>query len=492
MAEAATGTKKLGRYQLHREVARGGMATVYLGRQVAAVGFARTVAIKRLHPEYARDPQFVAMFLDEARLAARIQHPNVVSTLDVVATSGELFLVMEYVQGLSLAKLAREGHPPPDVAVAIVSGMLHGLHAAHEATNERGEAMNIVHRDVSPHNVLVGKDGVARVIDFGIAKAETRLGSTATGEIKGKLAYMAPEQLHSEPVTRRTDVFAAGIVVWEVLMRRRLFLGANEGATVRNVIEGKVPPLVMEGRDVSLLDAVVRKALASSPDDRYATAKEFAVALEKAERPALPSEVSDWLARTVGPSIERMAVEIAEVESGSLPTENLEEAIRKIQSTRSDAPPPLPAPEESATAAVPVVAPDAAIEVPPITATATSRASRTPRWPFAFLPVALLCGFGASRLFGATGGPSTSDPGAPPKATAEASTRTEPSTPLPAAPSAPSVTVTAEPPVAFSAHGPRSKPPVATPPPKAPKVDCSNPIVVNPDGTKTYKRECLK
>jgi len=500
MAEAGTGTKKLGRYELHREVARGGMATVYLGRQTAAVGFARTVAIKRLHPQYARDPQFVAMFLDEARLAARIQHPNVVSTLDVVATSGELFLVMEYVHGLSLARLAKEGRAPPEIAVAIVSGMLHGLHAAHEATNERGEPMGIVHRDVSPHNVLVGKDGVARVIDFGIAKAETRYGSTATGEIKGKLAYMAPEQLLSEPVSRRTDVFAAGVVLWETLMHERLFLGSSEGATVRKVIEAKVPPLSVPGRDVTALDAVVRRALAADPSARFATAKELALALEKAERPALPSETSEWLLQTVGPVMDRMAVEIAEVESGTSPAEGLEEAIRKIQSTTSE-PPPAPRREERAPAPpalatvtlpeVPVSAPPAPplplLPTPVVAPAAAAPApSRVGKWPFVVVPLALLCGFLASRLFAAA--PPAAGAAVPSSSGVVASPSAPPSeAPAPSAPAAP-----VEPPVAFSAHGARSAPKVPAPAPKAPKVDCSNPVVVNPDGTKSYKRECLK
>src|SRR5262245_51026591 len=169
----------IGRYALHGELASGGMATVHLGRLLGPVGFSRTVAIKRLHAQYAQDPEFVSMFLDEARLAARIRHPNVVPTLDVVATSGELFLVMEYVPGESLSRLARAARDrmermPPRIVSAIMSGVLHGLHAAHEAKSERGEPLGIVHRDVSPQNVLVGTDGVARVLDFGVAKAAGR------------------------------------------------------------------------------------------------------------------------------------------------------------------------------------------------------------------------------------------------------------------------------------------------------------------------------
>src|SRR5579862_4349176 len=156
------------------------MATVHLGRIMSDVGFSRTVAIKRLHAAFAKDPMFSAMFIDEARLAARIQHPNVVSTLDVVDTEGELFVVMDYVQGEALSHLirgtvAKGGFIPVEIVSSIAVGMLDGLHAAHEAKDERGEPLGIVHRDVSPQNVLVGIDGVARVIDFGVAKATGRL-----------------------------------------------------------------------------------------------------------------------------------------------------------------------------------------------------------------------------------------------------------------------------------------------------------------------------
>jgi serine/threonine protein kinase len=221
----ASGAWIIGRYALSEEIAHGGMATVHIGRLRGSAGFARTVAIKRPHPQYARDPEFVAMFVDEARLAARIHHPNVVSTLDVVAREGELFLVMEYVQGESLSRLVhlarqrRERVPEPMVA-SIVAGVLHGLHAAHEARGEGGELLGLVHRDVSPQNVLVGTDGVARVLDFGVAKAAGRIHTTRNGELKGKLAYMSPEQLCGE-VTRMTDVYAAGVVLWEALAGAR-------------------------------------------------------------------------------------------------------------------------------------------------------------------------------------------------------------------------------------------------------------------------------
>src|SRR5215472_12533797 len=209
----------IGRYALYDELAAGGMATVHFGRLLGHAGFSRTVAIKKLYPQYAKDPEFVSMFLDEARLAARVRHPNVVTTLDVVSTAGELLLVLEYVHGESLSRLLRATAEagalvPWRIAAAIVSGVLHGLHAAHEAKSERGEPLDLVHRDVSPQNVTVGVDGVARVLDFGIAKAVGRLTHTRGGLVKGKYSYMAPEQVQGI-VTRRSDVFSAAILLWE-------------------------------------------------------------------------------------------------------------------------------------------------------------------------------------------------------------------------------------------------------------------------------------
>src|SRR3954468_3140893 len=221
------------------------MATVHLGLLLGPVGFSRTVAIKRLHAQFASDPEFVSMFLDEARLAARIRHPNVVPTLDVVATGGELFLVMEYVPGESIARLSRALRErrqtiPLRVLSATMAGVLHGLHTAHEAKDERGHPLGIVHRDMSPQNVLVGTDGVARVLDFGVAKAAGRMQTTRDGQIKGKLSYMPPEQLRGGAVSRQSDIYAAGVMLWELVTGQRLFAGDNEGFVVAKVLEGNV------------------------------------------------------------------------------------------------------------------------------------------------------------------------------------------------------------------------------------------------------------
>ena len=323
----------VGRYALYAEIAAGGMATVHFGRLLGPVGFSRTVAIKRLHPQFAKDPEFVSMFLDEARLAARIRHPNVVPTLDVVATNGELFLVMDYVQGESLSRLVRvmrerKTRIPPRIVASIMAGALHGLHAAHEARNERGEPLGIVHRDISPQNVLVGTDGVARVLDFGVAKAAGRIQTTREGQLKGKLAYMAPEQL-SGSVTRQTDVYAAAIVLWEALTAKRLFAGDNEAAILGKVLSSVVQPpstymvdpsqtvdsATMRGYE--LIDAVTLRGLDRDPEKRFTTAREMAIALERCIGLASPSDVGEWVELAASDVLHQRAEKIAEIESTS-------------------------------------------------------------------------------------------------------------------------------------------------------------------------------
>ncbi len=313
----------LGRYALYGELAAGGMATVHFGRLLGPVGFSRTVAIKRLHPQFAKDPEFVSMFLDEARLAARIQHPNVVATLDVVALEGELFLVMEYVSGESLSKLIRAARQqntriPPRVVTSIMSGMLHGLHAAHEAKSERGEALDIVHRDVSPQNILVGTDGVSRVLDFGVAKAALRAQSTRDGQMKGKMSYMAPEQLEARDTDRRTDLFAVAVVLWEALTGKRLFDGNDAGEIFGKVLKMEIPPpSAIVPTLPRTLDKVVLKGLSRAADERFASARDFAIALEKAAPLATPREVGEWVESVGGDSLSKRAAQVAEIESVS-------------------------------------------------------------------------------------------------------------------------------------------------------------------------------
>jgi eukaryotic-like serine/threonine-protein kinase len=314
------GPRTIGRYALHAEIASGGMATIHIGRLLGPVGFARTVAIKRLHPPLAKDPEFVAMFLDEARLAARIRHPNVVSTLDVVATQGELFVVMEYVAGESLARLLRavrtsQDMVPLPIAATIMVGVLHGLHAAHEARDERGQPLRIVHRDVSPHNVLVGTDGDAHLIDFGIAKARGRMQVTRQGQIKGKLSYMPAEQLLGQGIDHRADIFAASIVLWEALTGQRLFQGTDDGDVYAKVLLGKVDPPSLHAKGVTrAVDAIVLRGLARERSHRYSTAREMALALEAAIPLAPPSQVGRWVESLVGDALADRTAQIAGIE----------------------------------------------------------------------------------------------------------------------------------------------------------------------------------
>jgi serine/threonine-protein kinase len=291
----------IGRYVVFDELASGGMATVYLGRSLDQPE--RIVALKRLHPHFAKDKDFATMFMDEARLALRLDHRNIVQTLDVVPVGGELVIVLEYVHGAALATLvgstrkSRRRLPVP-IAVGVVVGMLRGLHAAHEARSETGEFLGVVHRDVSPQNVLVGVDGAARLIDFGIAKAVGRMHATREGALKGKLAYMAPEQARGDELTRRADLFPTAIVLWEALTGQGLFRSKNEAELLMKVLTQPVTSPRLFVPDLpEALDAVVMRGLERDPAARFATAREMADALEEgAGGVATPEEIGAWVA----------------------------------------------------------------------------------------------------------------------------------------------------------------------------------------------------
>lgn len=275
----------LGDYAILMKLASGGMATVYVGRKRGVAGFERLVAIKCCHPHLRDDEEFSSMFLDEARLAASIRHPNVVGTLDV--SDGELlYLVMEYVEGFSFGNLVRKASKgntrvPPGVAVQIMIDTLTGLHAAHELRDADGNFLNLVHRDVSPQNILVGVHGTARITDFGIAFAAARSTVTQEGRIKGKFSYLSPEQAKGQSITRRMDIFSAGTVLWEALTGRTLFRRPDDAATIVAVLsEPILPPSSIVPGLSPALDEVVLKALERNPDARYQTAADFAEALD--------------------------------------------------------------------------------------------------------------------------------------------------------------------------------------------------------------------
>ncbi|HEY1695651.1 MAG TPA: serine/threonine-protein kinase [Polyangiaceae bacterium] len=313
-------SRVLGRYAMYEQFAAGGMATLHYGRLLGPSGFSRTVAIKRLHAHLSEDPDFVAMFLDEARLAARIHHPNVIQTLDAESSEGELFVVLDYVHGDSLSRLQREAKrvttpASPPIVGAILFGALEGLHAAHEARDASGEPLELVHRDVSPHNILIGTDGVARVLDFGVAKARGRTQTTRVGQLKGKLAYMAPEQLGGR-VTRRSDVFSASVVLWEALTGVRLFQGDDEGEVVAKLLHEPIPAPRTHAPSVTReLEAVVMRGLERDPAKRFATAREMAVALERHAALATPIEVGAWVERVAGTALAQRAARVASIDA---------------------------------------------------------------------------------------------------------------------------------------------------------------------------------
>jgi serine/threonine-protein kinase len=302
------------------EIAAGGTATVHFGRLLGQ-GFARTVAIKRLHPAYARDPQFTGMFLDEARIAARIRHPNVCSILDVVTVDDVPCLVLDYVHGEPLAKLihaaVQKGETVPyDVAAGIVCGMLHGLHEAHEATDEQGEPLHIIHRDVSPQNVLVGTDGVPRVVDFGLAKAVGRLQNTAEGQLKGKLGYMAPEQFALAEIDRRVDIYSAAVVLWESMTGEFLFDRSAPSSLMHQILEGEVRPPSAVAPDIPAeLDEVCMRGLSRNPSARFETAHDMAVAIESAVVLPSPHEIGAWVERVAGDVLRERARVLARIEA---------------------------------------------------------------------------------------------------------------------------------------------------------------------------------
>lgn len=322
-------------YTLYEPIASGGMGTVHYARARSSLGLSRVVAAKRLRGDLARDPRCLAMFRDELRLATRVRHPNVIGTLDMVEQEGELLLIMDLVQGESLqdliARSAYQGQRvPPAIAVSIICGILQGLEAAHDATSENGEPLSIVHRDVSPENILVGRDGIARLLDFGIARGAGRKHVTHIGEIKGKPSYLAPEQiLDSQRVDRRADIYGASIVLWEALTGRRLFEGDTPHATLSRVLTDQVPrPSSLVGSLPEGLDDAVMRGLSREADDRYPTALEMARALRRVCGTLLPFEVGEWVQKTAADSLLRQAATVTRLES--LPVEPFEPLVTPV------------------------------------------------------------------------------------------------------------------------------------------------------------------
>ncbi len=275
-----------GRYELLRKLAAGGMGQVYLARQKGPVGFQKLLVVKRLLPHLSEDDEFIAMFLDEARIAALLNHPNIAQIYDLGEVDGIYYIAMEYVHGEAIAEvnkraIQRKGSMPLALKCRVISDAAAGLDAAHHARSPSGRKLALIHRDVSPQNVLVGFNGAVKIIDFGVAKAANKFSHTTAGQIKGKHAYMSPEQAKGEPLDHRSDVFGLGTVFYELLTNTRLFKRESELATLKAVVGAKVtPPSEVVQSLPKALDAVVLKALARNRDERFATAGDMQLAIE--------------------------------------------------------------------------------------------------------------------------------------------------------------------------------------------------------------------
>jgi eukaryotic-like serine/threonine-protein kinase len=457
--------RRLGRYTLFRRIGSGAVATVHLGYAQGAHGFRRVVAIKRLHDELAAEPDVRAMLVDEGRLLARIQHRAVVSVLDVVVQGAELWLVTEYVHGESLARLLdacveRRLPPPAALSVAIVIEALHGLAAAHDAESERGEPLGLVHRDVSPQNILVGEQGAVKVADFGVARAIGRLQMTRDGQRKGKLGYMAPEQLRGGEVDARADVFSAAVVLWEALTLRRLFDGSSDLAIADRVTAGAIDrPSRVEPTVPAVLDEIVLRGLARHPGDRWPSARAFAAALEAAVERPRSEAIGSWVcarARAALAERSRLLLEMGELDA---PTQVVDRADAV---TRVDGTAPAGVPRRAPRRTLAVVAAGATAVALAMVMMPRAPADTPEPWPVpAPSPVAETTRAAPSEE--AVAGTSAPD--------------------APAPPPAPPASVTARPRIAA--------PKQASPREAQPRAACDPPYVIDERGIVRPKRECL-
>ncbi len=278
--------RSYGKYYLVSKLAEGGMAEIFLAKQVGVEGFEKNVVVKRMLAHLSTANDFVAMFLDEARLASRLSHPNVVQVLDLGFEEGCYFIAMEYLAGEDFSTVIRSAarqrtFVPLNIALKVLADAAHGLHYAHEFTDAKGQPLNVVHRDVSPSNIFVTYSGQVKVLDFGIAKAESRVTNTTAGVVKGKYQYMAPEQAQSLPVDRRADVYSLGVCMYEALCNARPFARDTDLAILNAVLQNEYrPPRQLRPGLPVELEQILVKALAREADDRFHTAGDFAAAIE--------------------------------------------------------------------------------------------------------------------------------------------------------------------------------------------------------------------
>lgn len=349
----------LGGFELIERVAVGGMASLYLARRAGARGFVRPVAVKLVHEHLREDPEFVEMFVDEANICSRLDHPNIVHVEELGEAEGFLYLVMEFVEGCSLGAAmkymrAKKTPMPLALTVHLVAAAADGLHAAHEARGDRDEPLSIVHRDVSPSNLLLSRTGHLKIIDFGIAKSSDRRHRTTTRKIKGKIAYMSPEQLRYEPIDRRTDIYSLGIVLWEMLANQRAFRAPDEASLIHEVTTKSLPPIdsIRDDLPGGLLEALSR-ATQRSVEARFETAVELRHALIRAVPEALAvsnGQVADFVRRVLAAKGSDIAMSQRLVRTGSTlgaeATQITPSAVPIQEPPPPSTPTPFPAPSD--------------------------------------------------------------------------------------------------------------------------------------------------
>jgi serine/threonine-protein kinase len=354
------------------------MAGVYVARALGVAGFERLVAVKVLHPHLAHEEEFISMFLDEARLAARIRHPNVVPTIDISDTpDAGFYLVMEYIEGDHLGALLQRAWKlgkrlPFSVTLRIIVDALEGLGAAHNLTDEAGRPLQLVHRDVSPHNIMVSTDGVARITDFGVAKAEVRLSTTREGQFKGKLAYMAPEHASNGDADQRSDLFSMAIILWESLSGKRLFRAENQAATLNKICLEPIPMPSSVDPSLAVFDPILERGLARDPNLRFQSAEEFAEAIEE----SAPSLGGLAKQREVAQLVREYAAEKL-----SKDADLIRDAISQLATNNPSEPPPGYSTPISSDPPAPPLPPAPRVFVPPPAAASAERHVAVPPAP---------------------------------------------------------------------------------------------------------------
>lgn len=331
------------RYRVLEKIASGGMAEVFRAESAGLEGFKKTVAIKRVLPHLSQKKQFMGMFLDEARLSAHLSHSNCVQVFDVGVGDDTYFIVMEFVDGADLKAVIEQrkklGTPfPLEEACLICVRICEGLAYAHELRDSKGQSLRIVHRDMSPPNVLITRYGEVKIVDFGLAKANSQLEHSEPGIIKGKFSYLSPEAALGQPVDARTDIFAVGIILWELLAGRRLFMGESDLETVRQVQAARIPPLHQFNREVPPeIDQLLARALAREPDARYQSARDLGADLNdllfRLRRPVSSFDIAKLLESVLA---DRDTSRRRKAEKGSIIGSLIEEALFQFSSLESE------------------------------------------------------------------------------------------------------------------------------------------------------------